>query len=810
MTNILLIGSGGREHALAKAILASPLLGSLHVLPGNAGTQAHNAEINVESSREVIGFCVAHEIDLVVIGPEAPLVSGLADDLRSARIKVFGPSAQAARLEGSKTFTREFCSRHGIAGPRFASFDNSEEALAYVEELAVPVVVKADGLAAGKGVVIPENATQTEHAIRTMLDPDYEGHQNHDRIVIEERMEGEEVSLLGFCDGSSAVGMPLAQDHKRVGEGDTGPNTGGMGAFAPVPGYTSVKHAELCEEFLNRCVQAMIKDDTPYVGVLYAGLMMTAHGPRLVEYNARFGDPEAQVLLELLENDLVEVMLACVNGRLDEMVITFKPGAAACVVVAAEGYPDAPKRGVTVEIPTEQQLAELSGAGTEVSVIQAGTAMRGKKIVSTGGRVCNVVAHGPNLDAAFEAIDPVVAEITEKSEGALFARSDIGWRHRKSFNPEPTPEPLTVTIPTADPNAEPIVMPFGSSEQPPASETEAAYAAAGVSLSAGEAATDRIKTAVKATHDSRVVAGVGSFGGVFDIAELTKMQAPLLVATTDGVGTKTMLAEAMNKWEGCGADIVNHGVNDVLVQGAKPLFFLDTVASEKLDPEVVGRIVDGMATACSENSCVLLGGETAEMPGVLCEGAVDIAGTLVGAVERTKLLPKEGIAPGYKLLGLASSGLHTNGYSLARKIAADYDLTSPVPGGDGTSIGDALLAVHRSYLAPLEKALEADLVEGLAHITGGGFLGNIPRILPKGCGAKLQWGSWPVPALFSWLIEQAEIDELSASNIWNCGIGMVCVVKEENLEALTAAIDEPTWVIGEIVEGSEVTIEVTE
>lgn len=811
MTNILLIGSGGREHALAKAILKSPLLNTLHVLPGNAATEDYNASINVESSREVIGFCVAHEIDLVVVGPEAPLVSGLADDLRAAKIKVFGPGAKAAQLEGSKTFTRQFCSEHGIAGPRFASFDNVDAAISYVEKIGVPVVVKADGLAAGKGVVIPENLEKTRYAIRAMLEPDTDGYPNHDRIVIEERMEGEEVSLLGFCDGSTAVGMPLAQDHKRVGEGDTGLNTGGMGAFAPVPGYDSVTHAGLTEEFLQRCVDAMAKVDAPYVGMLYAGLMMTAHGPRLVEYNCRFGDPEAQVLLELLEHDIVEIMLACVNGRLDEIVVEYKSGVAGCVVIAASGYPEVPKRGIALTIPTQSELDALSPEGVELSVIHAGTARRGKSTVSSGGRVLNVVAHAKNLDTAFEAIQPVVDQIVTASDGNLFARSDIGARHRKVFNPEPTREPLTVTIPTADPNAEPMVMPFGSSDETAGdtstvSETEAAYAAAGVSLSAGAETTDRIKTSVKATHDDRVVSSLGSFGGVFDIAALTEMNEPLLVATTDGVGTKTMIAEAMDKWEGCGADIVNHGVNDVLVQGAKPLFFLDTVASEKLDPEVVGRIVDGMATACKENDCVLLGGETAEMPGVLCEGAVDIAGTLVGAVERSKLLPREGISAGYKLVGLQSSGLHTNGYSLARKIAAEYDYRDELPGGDGTSIGDALLAVHRSYLKPLEKALDADLIEGLAHITGGGFLGNIPRILPDGCGAEINWGSWPIPAVFAWLIDKADLSAAAASNILNCGIGMVCVVKPENVAPLQETLDEQSWVIGEITEGRQVEI----
>lgn len=343
--------------------------------------------------------------------------------------------------------------------------------------------------------------------------------------------------------------------------------------------------------------------------------------------------------------------------------------------------------------------------------------------------------------------------------------------------------------------------------QAPLSETTddvaGAYASAGVSLTAGAATTARIGASVKSTHDERVVSGLGGFGGVFDISALSKMDEPLLVATTDGVGTKTVLAEQLNRWEGCGADIVNHGVNDVLVQGAEPLFFLDTVASEKLDPEVVGRVVDGMAEACRDANCVLLGGETAEMPGVLTEGAVDISGTLVGAVDRVKLLPRAGIAAGHVLVGIASSGLHTNGYSLARKVVGNTDLNSPLPGGDGESIGDALLAVHRNYHPVLADALEEEVIDGLAHITGGGFIDNLPRILPDGVGAEIDTTTWVTPPLFQWLIDEAGLGLVEAHQILNCGIGMIVVVAADKVESVQALIPEPTWVIGNLVNCAE-------
>ena len=330
-----------------------------------------------------------------------------------------------------------------------------------------------------------------------------------------------------------------------------------------------------------------------------------------------------------------------------------------------------------------------------------------------------------------------------------------------------------------------------------------AYAAAGVSFESGDAAVDRIATAVKSTHDDRVVSGLGSFGGVFDLASLAGIDDPLLVASTDGVGTKTKLSAALDAWEGAGADIVNHGINDVLVQGARPLFFLDTVAAQHLDPEIVGRIVDGMAEACRAAGCVLLGGETAEMPGVFTEGAVDIAGTMVGAVGRAALMPRPGIAAGDVLIGIASSGLHTNGYSLARQVAADRDLSEPVPDGDGTSIGDALCAVHRSYLPVLDAVLDDPSLLALAHITGGGLIDNLPRVLPAQVGADIDVASWPRPALFSWLIESAGLDDVQAHRIFNCGIGMVLVVRADAVDRVQGAIDEPTWVIGRTVDAAD-------
>ncbi len=415
---VLLIGSGGREHALALALLGSPSLTELSVAPGNPGTEPYNVDLDVADHAAVVRWCVEQRVDLVVVGPEVPLVAGIADALAAAGIACFGPTAAAARLEGSKAFARDFAQRHGIPGPAHRRFTDPDAALAFLDEIGVPVVVKADGLAAGKGVVVPDDRAETERAILDMLGPDAGPNA---AIVLEERMEGEELSLFGI---SSATGLdPLggltAQDHKRVGDGDTGPNTGGMGAFAPVPDLDPAFVAELADTFLVRASQGMAVEGTPFVGVIYAGVMLTPNGPRLVEYNCRFGDPEAQVLLPLLDGDLLQVMADAVAGR-DWTPLRVRPDTtAAVVVVAADGYPADPRSGIAIPNDTLGPDAQLLHAGTRRA--DDGT------LVSSGGRVLDAVGTGPDLAAALGAAYAVADQLTDGTD--LFARSDIGWRH---------------------------------------------------------------------------------------------------------------------------------------------------------------------------------------------------------------------------------------------------------------------------------------------------------------------------------------------------------------------------------------------
>jgi len=754
---VLVLGSGAREHAMVSAIQRSPRLSEVYVAPGNAAMESISVELNLDDHETIVEFCVSKKIDLVVVGPEAPLVAGIADKLKEEDIACFGPSALAARLEGSKSFARSFAARHNIPGPISESFTNSGDAIAWMEEFDKPVVVKADGLASGKGVIIPESFEEAKNAIVGFLDAGVMGEAGR-TILLEEELVGEEISLFGITDGSGLAVLATAQDHKRVGEGETGLNTGGMGAFSPVPGMDSLE-AELAEKFLVPVISGMAAEGSPYVGVIFAGIMLTKDGPKLIEYNCRFGDPEAQAILPLIASDFLELVYAAATACLSSVQLRMlKDKYCAAVVLAATGYPEDPTVGSKIVIPDTSDIAG-------VEILHAGTRTLDGELINSGGRVLTVTGVEDNLSAALENVYKVVNAMTNED---FFARSDIGWRHN--------------------------------------SRSEFSYEKAGVNIDAGVATTKRIAKSVKATHNENVMAGLGSFGGVYDMSSIAELDSPLLVASTDGVGTKTILAAEMNMWEGVGADIVNHCVNDVLVQGAKPVFFMDTVASSKLDPEIVGRVVDGMSEACIASGCALLGGETAEMGDLLTTGSVDISGTLVGVVEKANLLPKASIQPGHLLIGLASSGLHTNGYSLARKIVSGTDLNSQLPGGKGQSIGEALLAVHRSYLPSLEAAIDADLIDGLAHITGGGIFENLPRVLPDGCGADVDTSSWKWPPIFEYLVSLSGIDQNEAYRVFNLGIGMVAVIDPAKLEDAIDVIDERVKVIGRVTIGEGVNL----
>jgi phosphoribosylamine--glycine ligase len=417
--NILILGSGGREHALAWAIQQNPKCDRLIAAPGNAGMAeiAECATLNIEDGAAVVTFAEENAISFVVIGPEAPLAAGVADDLRAAGIPVFGPSKAAARLEASKGFTKEICDACGAPTAGYARFDNAADARAYVTEQGAPIVVKADGLAAGKGVIVAMDVDTALSAIDDMFGGEF-GAAGAE-VVIEEFMEGEEASFFILCDGENVLPVGTAQDHKRVGDGDTGPNTGGMGAYSPAPIMTDAVTEKALNEIVKPTVAEMAKRGTPYQGVLYAGFMIKDGQPRLVEYNVRFGDPECQALMMRLGAQVLDILLACAEGRLDEVQVNWADDHAMTVVMAANGYPGSYAKGTEIK-----GLADLPSDSKNM-VFHAGTKADGDKVLANGGRVLNVTARGATLQEARDRAYEMAAKI-DWPDG--FYRKDIGWR----------------------------------------------------------------------------------------------------------------------------------------------------------------------------------------------------------------------------------------------------------------------------------------------------------------------------------------------------------------------------------------------
>ena len=421
MMNILLIGSGGREHALAWKIRQSPLAGVLYCSPGNAGIAAVAECVALQDDAAMLDFCREKAIELVVIGPEQPLVEGLADRLRAAGLLVFGCSAKAAQLEGSKGFTKALCAKYNIPTGAYGQFDSAAAAKAYLDAkpvaAGVPIVVKADGLAAGKGVILAATRAEADAAIDEIFGGKFGAAGAS--VVIEDYLDGEEASFFALCDGKEAVIFGSAQDHKRVGDGDTGPNTGGMGTYAPPPVMQGLDETVM-QRIIRPTVAAMAREGMPFQGVLFAGLMITAKGPELIEFNARFGDPETQSLMLRLKSDILPALLACAKGEgLRDVPVEFHDGAALCVVLAAEGYPDEPKRGTVIggldSIIQSDQL----------QVFHAGTMEKDGKLLANGGRVLGITARGATLGEARERAYGAVKQV-QWPEG--FYRTDIGWR----------------------------------------------------------------------------------------------------------------------------------------------------------------------------------------------------------------------------------------------------------------------------------------------------------------------------------------------------------------------------------------------
>ncbi|KAJ8004266.1 hypothetical protein DPEC_G00157030 [Dallia pectoralis] len=761
---VLVIGSGGREHALAWKLAQSPHIQQVLVAPGNAGTancgKICNSEVSVSNHSILAQFCKEHSVGLVVVGPEVPLASGMVDDLQAADVPCFGPSAKAAQLEASKSFSKAFMDRHGIPTARWGSFTDSQEACNYIRKATFPaLVVKASGLAAGKGVIVAKDQNEACQAVLDIMKDKTFGSAG-DTVVVEELLEGEEVSCLCFSDGSSVYPMPPAQDHKRLQDGDIGPNTGGMGAYCPTPQVSQELLQQIKETVLQKTVDGMKDEGVPYVGVLYAGLMLTKQGPKVLEFNCRFGDPECQVLMPLLKSDLYEVLQNTLQGNLASCApLWLQDSSAVTVVMASPGYPGSYKKGV--EITGLSQVVE-SG----VQVFHAGTVLKDGAVLSSGGRVLTVTAVRSSLETALHAANQGVAAVG--FPGAVY-RHDIGHRAIAHLTQR---RGLT-------------------------------YKDSGVDIAAGNRLVDLIKPLAKATSRSGCNAELGGFAGLFDLKGAGFID-PILVSGTDGVGTKLKIAQACQQHNTLGQDLVAMCVNDVLAQGAEPLFFLDYFSCGRLDVGVASAVIGGVAEACGLAGCALLGGETAEMPGVYSPGEYDLAGFCVGAVERGALLPRlEDICEGDLLIGVASSGIHSNGFSLVRKVLERAGVTYNSPalfGKPGQTVGEVLLTPTKIYSRLLLPILRSGAVKAYAHITGGGLLENIPRVLPQELSVDMDASRWTIPPVFSWLQKEGGLCEEEMGRTFNCGLGAVLVVAFPDAQRVLRQLQahEEAWIVGSL------------
>eukprot|EP00794_Sanderia_malayensis_P000453 gene453-1095_t len=762
--NVLVVGGGGRENAIAWKLSQSKHVQKIFVSPGNAGTaeemKTENVStLNINDYNEVVVWCKERRIDLVVVGPEAPLANGISDFLQKKNIPCFGPSQAAARMESSKSFAKAFMKKYAIPTGKWATFDNSKDAVEHVRNASYDaLVVKADGLAAGKGVVVAEDKQEAIEAVESMITNKKFGDAG-DSIVIEEKLCGEEISVLAFSDGASIAAFPAAQDFKRLDSLEGSANTGGMGAYCPVPHVSEDVLEFIRAEILQKVVHGLSEEECPFVGILYAGLMLTKNGPKVLEFNCRFGDPETQVLLSLMESDLYEVMLSCVKGNLHAHLPVFDSNKySVAVVLASQGYPGGYTKGVVINGLEHAKETE------DLKVFHAGTSAKDNSIVTSGGRVLAVTGIGSSLSSAREMAYKGVEKI---SFDGMICRQDIAGRDLRA-------------------------------------ERSVSYLSSGVDIDAGLSLVEAIKPLAEATARKGCTPDLGGFGGIFDL-KACGYKDPILVSGTDGVGTKLKVAQTCNIHNTVGIDLVAMSVNDVLSQGAEPLFFLDYVACGKLDSNVIKQVVTGVAQGCALAGCALLGGETAEMPGMYSNGEYDLAGFAVGAVERNNLIPrKDTIIPGNVLIGLASSGLHSNGFSMVRKIfeLSGFEYNNMCPFGDSLkTCGEEFLTPTKIYIKSVLPLIKQGKVKACAHITGGGLLDNLPRVFSPELSVRIDGSAWNIPAVFRWLAKVGHVPAEEMLRTFNCGVGFVLIVDEEAAQDIVGDFrsnNEEAWVIGKV------------
>nr|XP_009860477.1 trifunctional purine biosynthetic protein adenosine-3-like [Ciona intestinalis] len=750
MARILVVGSGAREHCLSWKLKQSEKVDVVFVAPGNGGTQKEQDSLisgndipDVNNFTALAVWCQKNQINLVVVGPEIPLSEGIVEVMQEHGVLCFGPSSKAAEIESNKSFAKEFMIRHGIPTARYEIFTDCETACHHINTAPYrALVVKASGLAAGKGVVVAKNKIEACEAVRNMLNNGQFGDAGS-TVVVEELLEGEEFSILCFSDGCHVKVMPPVQDNKRVGEGNVGANTGGMGAYCPCPQVSEEMVQFIKSEVLERAVRGLNLEGRTFKGILYAGVMVTKDGVKVLEFNCRFGDPECQVILPLLETDLFSIMMSCVKGHLNSIDLQWRQNSfSVAVVICSRGYPGVCEKGKIIT-----GLENITSS--DAVIFEAGTSYdsAASQKVTSGGRVLTVVATTKSLEKSNEKALDAAGKIV--FEGAFYrrdiAKNGINFLER---NPNLT------------------------------------YDNCGVSIKKGDSLVKQISSDVRNTARPGSNPELGGFGGSFDL-EKAGYKNPMLVSGTDGVGTKLLLAQKMKKCCDIGVDLVAMCANDVLTHNAESLFFLDYYACGSLTLDVAREVVSGIARGCKMAGCALIGGETAEMPGVYPTGSYDLAGFVVGAYEKGRDRPLpclEEVIPGDVIIGVMSSGIHSNGYSLVRRVVeiSGLELNDPAPFEEGKSLGESLLtptAIYSKLLLPVLRS--TNQIRAVAHITGGGIVGNLKRVLPSNMAAILDARSWPLQSVFGWIASVGNLHTDEMLKTFNCGLGL-CIVTSQS------------------------------
>ncbi|MFH4979879.1 hypothetical protein AB6A40_006588 [Gnathostoma spinigerum] len=707
--------------------------------------------LSLNEPNTIVSFCQQNNVSLVVVGPEDPLAYGIVDEI-SPYVPCFGPTKAAARLESSKSFAKSFMKKAKIPTAMFKSFCDIPSALSYINSQDwLGTVVKASGLAGGKGVYVANTKEEASDAARKMLAGKF-GNASRE-IVIEEKLEGEEVSALFFTDGTTISAMPLVQDYKRLSDGDEGPNTGGMGVVGPITHYGTAVIQQI-ESICRRTIKAMSDVGSVYKGVLYLGLMIKDDRVNVLEYNCRFGDPETEILMRLLDSDLYDILMSCCNGTLAETSIKWRNDYAFGLVLVADGYPLAYDKG--------DIISGIPDADDRCVVFQAGTKqLKNGDVVTHGGRVLCVTSLGKSIEAARSVAYIMADEIYFKGKKY---RKDIGLRFCNGRS-------LT-------------------------------YCDSGVDISEGNRLVEQIKSICDATKIP-ATDQIGGFGAVCDLAAADLGDSQLVIGM-DGVGTKLAIADELNCYDDLGDDLVGMCANDVLCHCAQPVAFLDYYVTGKLCSEKAYSVISSIAKACKSVGCALVGGETAEMPGVYGEHQWDIAGVCVAARRKNwPLLPqKASVVSGDVLIGLRSSGLHSNGFSMIRKIfqANKISYNTKCPWCE-ISFGTLLLRGTRLYVKSCLPLFADGYVKGAAHITGGGLKENVGRVLPSNLKAVIDTTTWVIPELFDWIQSVGPVEPPEMMRTFNCGIGMVIVASKEQSDTILEKLKmagEDASVIGHV------------